>query len=384
MRSETTRIVRASIIGSVAVLPILILPTMVGALVDHAGFSETAAGWAAAVGFAGSALGAMVAGLRIQHLDPRKLAVFGLTTLALFDAAAIFVLHIPVWLFVTFRFLSGIGGTVAYAAVMAHIAATNNPERGYGVFMGFQFGISAIGLYALPLILPFTGVAGMYFCLAAAAAFSLLLRKSVMHREVVVEDAAIEIHMLIRPAAMFAMFGVGCYETANFIYFTYAERIGVSFGFPNHQIGQILGFASLLGIPAALIVIWLGDRFGQLRPLAFAVMLAIGALAWLLVPVGPVTYMFSMGTLGFAWAFGLPYFYAFEARLDPGGSVVVVGGFFTACGTFIGPAVAAGLVKSGGYGSALLGAIGTYALTLCFVALSAHFASRRPGTISDS
>ena len=330
MQTGILRIVCASIIGSVAVLPILILPSMVGSLVDYAGFTATEAGWVAAVGFAGSALGAMVVVLRIQHLDPRNLAVFGLLTLAVFDAAAMFVSQVPAWLFVTLRFLSGIGGAVVYAAVMAHVAATHEPERGYGIFMAFQFGISALGLYGLPLLLPHTGVAGMYFCLAAAASLSLLLRTSIMHREAAVEDAAIEFHMLIKPAAILAMLGIGCYETANFMYFTYADRIGVGMGLPDYRVGEILGFASLLGIPSAMLVVWLGDRFGQLMPLLFAMLVAIVSLAWLLVPAGALTYVVSMSALGFAWAFGLPFFYAFEARLDPGGSVVVVGGFFTA------------------------------------------------------
>lgn len=357
---------------------------MVGTLVDYAGFTATEAGWVAAVGFAGSALGAMVVGLRIQHLDPRNLAVLGLVTLAAFDAAAMFASQVPVWLFVTLRFLSGIGGAVVYAAVMTHIAATNAPERGYGIFMGFQFGISALGLYGLPLVLPHTGVAGMYFFLATAAVLSLLLRKSVMHRESVVADAAIEFHMLIKPAAIFVMLGIGCYEIANFMYFTYADRIGISLGLPDYRVGEILGFASLLGVPAAMLVVWLGDRFGQLLPLLFAMLVAIVSLAWLLEPAGTMTYIVSMGALGFAWAFGLPFFYAFEARLDPGGSVVVVGGFFTACGAFIGPAFAANLVESGGYDGALVGAIDVYVLVMCLAALAAGFASRRPGSLSSS
>ena len=77
---ETLQTIRASILGSVALLPLLVLPTMVGALVDHAGFTEAEAGWVASVGFAGSALGAIIAGLRIRHFDPRLLAVIGLLT----------------------------------------------------------------------------------------------------------------------------------------------------------------------------------------------------------------------------------------------------------------------------------------------------------------
>ena len=376
MQTETMRIVRASIIGSVSILPILILPIMVGALVDHAGFTEAAAGWVAAVGFAGSALGALAVGLRIQHLDPRKLAVLGLIILTVFDAASTLVSQLPVWLFVTLRFMSGVGGAITYAAVMTTIAATNNPARGYGIFMVFQFGLGAVLLYGLPLVLPDIGVAGMYLSMAAAAAFSLLLKGSVMHREAAVEDAAIEMHMLIKPAAILAMVGIGLYETANFMQYTYADRIGVGFGLTEYQIGEILGFSMLIGIPAALTVVWISDRFGQLAPLTAALILSIAALTALLFPSGAVTYVAAMCAFGFAWAFGLAYFYAIEARIDPGGSVVVVGGFFSACGNTAGPAIAATLVSPRGYDDVLVAAIGIFGLVWCVMALALYIAAR--------
>jgi len=374
MNSETSRILRLSVLGSVAILPILILPSMVGALVVYTGFSQAAAGWLAAAGFAGAALGAIVVGLRIRHLDPRKLAIVGLLLLAVFDALSALAGQLPVWLFVVFRFVSGLGGAIAYAAVMASIAAISNPERGFGLFMVFQFGMSSIGLYGLPYLLPEVGVVGMYLAMAVMAALSLFLRDAVLHRSKVTQEPAIELHMLLKPAALLAMFGIGFYETANFIHYTYAERIGVGFAFSDFEIGETLGLATLLGVPAGLAVVWVGDRFGQVKPLLFAIALSIVALVWLLVPSGPETYVVSMCVLGMSWAFGLAYFYAIEARLDPGGSVVVVGGFFTAGGSAVGPALAAILVQPGSFDKVLLAAIGVYVAAAILAMLSARFA----------
>ena len=190
--------------------------------------------------------------------------------------------------------------------------------------------------------------------------------------------------MLVRPAAILAMLGIGFYETANFMHYTYADRIGVSLAIPDFRIGEILGFASLLGIPAALIVLLIGDRFGQLRPLLFAVSLSMAALAWLLFPAGVSTYAVSMGVLGFAWSFGLPFFYAVEARLDPGGSVVVVGGFFTAIGSVAGPAIAATLVTPDGYDRVLVTAVCVYTLVAGLMVLSAHLARRIQDTSAQA
>lgn len=377
MTSEGIRTIRLSALGSIAILPILILPTMVGALIEYSDFTESAAGWLATAGFVGSALGAVAIGLRIRHIDPRRLVIVGVLMLALFDGVSALVNYLPLPVFVAIRFLSGLGGAAAYAAVVASIATMASPERGYGTFTVFQFGISAIALYGLPHVLPMVGAAGMYILMAAAAAATLLLTSSVVHREVAASDQAIEIQMLLRPAAILAMLGIGLYETANFMQYTYAERIGLGFGLNNVQIGETLGLATLLGVPAGLAVVWLGDRFGQLLPLLAAIVCSVAGHVMLLNPSGAATYVIASCMIGAAWAFGLAYFYSIEARLDPGGSVVVVGGFFTSCGSALGPALAAMLVRPDLYDDVLLAAMGVFALAAVAATLSVFYARKR-------
>ncbi len=376
MASEQIRIIRLSLLGSVSILPLLVLPTMVGALVDYADFTESEAGWVAALGGMGGALAAIVIALRIRHLDPRKLAVVGLIALALFDATSMLVGQLPVWMFLTLRALSGVGGAAAYAAVMATIAAMPNAERGYGIFMVFQFALSAIGLYVLPQVLPNINVTGMYLVLAVAAVLALSQTGSVIRRTARVEESSIEIHMLLKPAAVLAMLGIGLFEVANNMHFTYAERIGVSFALPDYRVGEILAIATIIGIPAAFGVVWLGNRYGQLRPITAALFLAISALTLLIFWSGTAVYVVAMCALSVAWAFGLPYFQAFEARLDPGGSVVVAGGFFTAMGGAAGPALAASLVAPNYYADVLLGAIVIYLVAAGLMVVASRLVAR--------
>jgi hypothetical protein len=40
-----------SIIGTVTLMPLLVLPAMIGVLVDNAGMSESSAGWSASANF---------------------------------------------------------------------------------------------------------------------------------------------------------------------------------------------------------------------------------------------------------------------------------------------------------------------------------------------
>ena len=383
MSGEAVRIVRLAVLGSISILPLLILPTMVGALVDYAGFSEPNAGWAAAVGAAGSAFTAIAVALRIRHLDPQRLAVIGLIMLATFDGASALVTDLPGWLFLVLRTLSGVGSAAAYAAVMASFAAMPNSERGYGVFVVFQFALSAIGLYLLPMALPTIGAGGMYLGLAAAAVIGLSQVRPVIRRSAQVAETAVELRMLLKPAAVLVMLGIGLFETANNMHFTYAERIGVSFSIPGFRIGEILGIATVLGIPAGLAVVWLGDRYGELRPILIALAIAIVGLILLNNFSGTAVYTIAMCALSVAWAFGLPFFQAFEARLDPGGSVVVAGGFFTSAGAALGPALAAMLVGPGAYSGVLIASIAIYLAVAALMIAAGRLATGNQGAPFD-
>ncbi|MDH5499839.1 MAG: hypothetical protein OEY72_01910, partial [Gammaproteobacteria bacterium] len=74
-----------SVIGTVTLMPLLVLPAMVGVLVDEAGMSEPFAGWVASFNFFGGALIALLMALRIHRLDLRRIAMIGLCISILAD-----------------------------------------------------------------------------------------------------------------------------------------------------------------------------------------------------------------------------------------------------------------------------------------------------------
>jgi DHA1 family inner membrane transport protein len=375
MNKEAIRITMLAILGSISIMPLLILPTVVGALVDLASFTESEAGWTAAVGGLGGAIGAIVIALRIRHLNPRKLAIIGLIAMIFFDALSMLVGEVPTSVFITFRALSGLGGAAVYAAVMTSYASMPNSERGYGIFMVLQFGLSAAGLYALPMIIPNIGVSGLYIGMAVIALVGFTMVSSVMTRSAEANEPAIDISQLIKPAAILAMIGIGLFEAANNMHFTYAERIGVNFAIDHETIGEMLGFATLLGMAAAFAVVWLGDRFGELKPILAALLTVCVGLLILNQGSSESVYLITMCMLSVAWAFGMPYFQAFEAKLDPDGSVVVAGGFFTSGGAALGPAVAATMVVPGDYSAVLLAAVGFYVVTAFLMIAAARLVS---------
>ena len=356
-----------ALLGSIALFPLLVLPVIVGGFVDHIGLTESEAGWATAVGALGAALTAIPVALTIHHVDLRRLALSGLIVMAIADCLSIAAPSIPVWSFFLLRFLSGVGAACVYASVMSAYATWKEPDRAYGLFMAVQFAVSAAGLYGLPLILPIIGIAGLYAGITALdlVATALITRlPDSGERKGAGAHAPLEWHVILRRTSLVCLLGIGLFEAANMAHFAYAERIGLSFSLEASQVGAILGIVTVVGIPGAFAVVWLGDRFGHFKPIAIAVVCQVTALVLLLTGSAQAIYVIAMCLLSIAWAFALPYFQAIEADLDPGGSVVVAGGFATGMGASVGPAVAAMLVIPGQYSGIYVAAAMTYLVVL--------------------
>ena len=149
-KDNVRRTVLLSFLGAISLMPLLVLPVMVGSFVDHLSLSDSQAGYVASAGFLGGALAAIFISLRIHHVDLRLMAYSGLGLMVLADGGSIVAQYMPFWMFVSLRFLSGIGGAAAYASVMGSFAGWREPDRAYGLFMAIQFALARQGCVACP------------------------------------------------------------------------------------------------------------------------------------------------------------------------------------------------------------------------------------------
>ena len=362
-----------STIGTIAVLPLLVLPAMVGVLVDESAFSESFAGWSASLNFFGGALVAILMSVRMHSLDLGRVARIALGLAAASDLASAFTGAHPV-AFLCARFLAGVGSGVAYTAATAAFARYEEVERGYGLFVTLQFIVSGIGLYVLPVYASQLGTTGMFGIIAAIDVIALLMARRLpgpamaerTHRE-----GRSEFRVLLSAATLFALVGFGVFEAANTTQFTFVERLGVSAGFADRQIGTMLLVASLAGIPGAFVIVILGNRFGRIGPLALGISVAIGGLL-LLAYLSDVFALYLTGglMLGFSWAYCLPYIQALTAALDPHGSAIAAAASASTIGGAAGPALAALVIGEGAYRTVMFVAIGLFLIAFLSLWLS--------------
>ena len=358
----TTQMLWMGLLGSITVMPVLILPNLVGSVVDEFGFSETQASTAASFNFIAGAIIALIMAFKIRSLNLKTVAIASLLIASVSDFLSGYTGE-NIYLFMTMRALAGLGQGAAYTAVMSSIARTNDPDRGYGMLMTMQFGISALGLYIIPMILPLSGIQGMFMGLSVIDILGVFMAAKLISNarpnDISVQDegdlSQVEWKVILSGAAIMVILGLCFLETAMTAQFAFTERVATQrLSMDPASVGGILAIASLMGIPGGFGCVLLGTRFGRAIPLFLGLAASIVGVVLLAYASTPTMYATSAYILGFTWAFTLPYYQAAQAALDPHGSVVAAGSFSGTMGNAAGPGLAGMAVLFGGYNAVLL------------------------------
>ena len=355
-----------SLAGTIAIMPLLVLPAMVGVLVDESAMSESFAGISASVNFLGGAAIALVMAFYMHHIDLRLFTAIAFVTAALMDVVSAFSTANEL-VFILARIAAGVGAGGAYTCIVAAFARYRDVDRGYGIFITLQFIVSGIGLYLLPVYATSLGTKGMFLMIAGLEVLALLLVRHLPGKAVREPNEPFkvsELGVLLAPATLFAVLGFGLFETANTAQFTYVERLGVAIDLVDHEIGTALLVASLAGIPGAFIIVLIGDRFGRIGPLALGITISVAGLLGLIYAQGFISYQIACICLGFAWAFCLPFIQGMLALLDRNGTAIAAGAAASTVGGAAGPGIAAVIVGNGQYQNVFMTSIGLFVLCL--------------------
>ena len=355
-----------SIIGTVTLMPLLVLPAMVGVLVDNAGMSESSAGWSASVHFLASAVVGLLMALRVHHVNLRQVATFALAFAVLADLASALTAGETVAFFAA-RLAAGFMLGATYVASVSSFARFDGYERGFGLFVTLQFIISGLGLYVVPVYADELGATGLFGLFAALDGLALLLARFLPSENASREargDSGSELKILLTASAIFAIIGFALFEAANNAQFTYIERFGVAIDISDQKIGVALLIASLIGIPGAFSIVVFGQRFGTLGPLVFGMAIAVAGLLVLISANSYGAYLFGSCCMGFSWAFCLPFIQSLLATIDRKGSAIAAGTSFSTFGSALGPGIAAIVVAGGKYANVFMLSIGLFAITL--------------------
>lgn len=367
-----SRFIAFSIIGTVALMPLLVLPAMIGVLVDNAGMSDSSAGWSASANFLAAAAVGLLISIRIHRLNLRKVATWALGIAVITDILSALTAGDSAMFFAA-RILSGLALGSAYVASVSSFARFDEYERGFGLFVTLQFVVSGLGLYVVPVFADEMGAFGLFAGFAVLDCMALFMARFLPSGQTVESDAhesGSELKVLLTASAFLAIVGFALFEAANNAQFTYIERFGVSLGISDHKVGFSLMIASLVGIPGAFAIVIFGQRFGTFLPLALGISISLAGLLILIYAESYTAYFIGGCFMGFSWAFCLPFIQSLLAAIDRKGSAIAAGTSFSTFGSAFGPGLAAVVVTGGHYINVFVLSIVFFIVTMAAFALA--------------
>ncbi|MCC7489466.1 MAG: MFS transporter [Gammaproteobacteria bacterium] len=345
----------------------ILMPMIVGGLVDGYGYSEQQAGNIAAMEGFGLVVASVLAALWIRAVSwTRALLASFLAYAALNAVSAGVEGYAPL---LALRFLSGFAGGCVFAVTVAALGDEREPDRAFGFAQAVQGALMLAAFFAAPLLLAQGGVGALYALLAAASLVMLAtLRRFPAHGR----DIGAPVAGAAAATGGTALIWLGLVASVAFFanvfgFWAFVERIGQAAQLPAATIGLALGISQVTAIAGALAAAWASDRHGRGWPLLMVGVGQCAALFALMGAFGSVTYFLATGVYQALFIVAVSYQMGAVAQLDTGGRFLVMMTGAQGLGGAIGPALAGALIGEGNdYGgvmrmAALLCALGTLA-----------------------
>ena len=338
-----------TVLGIIGANMVIILPVIIGGLVDSLGLTSRQAGLIATAEFIGMAAANLGVAAVVHRWNRRALGVWMLVLMIAGNLSSVLADEFSV-LFVT-RVISGLSEGALVALMTAGVVSTRAPDRIFGTFLVANLSFAAISFTIIPRILQTWGAHGAFVWLAGLALCGMAVvhwfpRFAVNHGEQNEENTPAGGKIALVPAA-FGLAAMFSFFLCIGSVWPYMERIGVFLGLTVETVGGRLALASIAGIVGAAMVAGLGIRLGRTLPLAIGTVSLAASLLLLLNGTG----VFFIVVLIFMWAWivTLSYLTGAMAIIDPLGRVASIGVAMQSAGLMLGPALSAVLLGQNQY-----------------------------------
>jgi predicted MFS family arabinose efflux permease len=322
------------------------LPMYLGAAQDHRALANEQIGLIGTLFFLGYALCSTSAFFWIRKIDWRvvsyfavAVASFGLLIAAASESYGMLLAGV---------FVAGCGFAAIYSVGTTLLSDTSNPARWYGAKITAEAAIGVVLLVILPaIVLPrwgFVGLGAALIITLVLLAPSIFLLPSNGRREEAHAAAAIEPRA--QTAVWLALLACSIFMCGQTAIWGFVERMGAGAGFDPTLVGTLLAVALTFAVAGSLLAAWLGSRFGCLRPLIVAHLVAFAGLAALTRGSHFEAYALGACLILFSVGLGISYSVSNIAELDPDGRFVVLSVPAIGVGIMAGPGIA-GWVASG-------------------------------------
>jgi len=362
---------------------IILMPLIVGGLVDSYGFTEQQAGAIATAEGIGLVLGLLTAAFWVRSVTWRVALLAGLAAYAALNfGSSLAEGHTGI---LALRFLSGFVGGGVFAIIVAALGDNREPDRAFGIAQAVQGLVMGILFAGAPALMAVSGVHTLFYLMAGLAVVTMVFlprfpRRGVINSHSDFPDQVDPSSEPVPIALYFGLFGGFVYYLAVFGFWGFIERMGMQAGLEDSTIGYALGISQLAAIFGALLAAGAAQRFGRFLPLLLAL---LGQLWVLWVLVGQFSsWSFYAGACAYQglYVMATSYQLGVIAHLDSKGKFIVVMTALQGLGAALGPSIAAGLISDGDYSR--INAASTVALVVSlglFLVLARAQKDSKPG-----
>ncbi|WP_019529041.1 MFS transporter [Dasania marina] len=357
-------------VGAIGAAVILLLPIIVGALVDHLSMTEQLAGIIVAIDMAGYTLATLTALLWIHRSNWRKITLLSLLVMLFGNVLSVFISEFE-WLAIV-RFITGIAAGAVTAVVVSAMGKTSNPDRSFGLWIVGQLFLGAFGFAFLPSFVEFYGPAAIFSLLAVLLLIALPLTFFIpLSAADEINNNSQPVNKTTKTKKIFVYLGVLSILTSYAgltAVWSYVERIAVGAGYSSELIGQSLSIASIAGIVGGLGATILGAKIGRIIPISIALASAVVGIVVLKFEFSHVLYTLSACLFLFGWNFMLPFFMGSIAAVDSSSRIVALANAAIGIGLMVGPGLGGMLLTESSY--SLLTSVGIFLIIISLILIT--------------
>jgi predicted MFS family arabinose efflux permease len=353
--------------GILGGISIVVMPMLVGVMIDLFALSPAAAGRVASVELLGVALGSLAIAALFSKWPLQALAAANVACIIIGNSLTIAFEGEGLY---AARLVAGFGAGGGIALMSAIVATSRTPDRLFGLFFCLLLLTATAVFHSAGIVTQKFGAYCMYYIFIALSLLALLVSRAFTSPTRAAVRASVSDSSVSAPAAHTAnwvLIGTGL--IAMFLFFAscgavwvYMERIAVATGLDAAAARSVLGNATIAGAVGAALATLFGVRFGRVAPLLLGGGTLLAMMA--LIAAGPSTSAFTTIALGFVltWMFTLPYLMGAMAFVDPFGRAASLAVGSQNAGQALGPAVVSIIVSGSNY--SLVGLLGLVGLAI--------------------
>ena len=348
---------------------IILMPMIVGGLIDSYGFTEQQAGNVASLEGLGIVVASVVASIWIRKVSWVRALVVSCLLYAILNAVSANIDSYSTLLIM--RFLTGLAGGNVFAVTVAALGDNKEPDRAFGLAQAVQGVLMLAAFAAAPYLLQAWDAGALYYMLAVGAVVMMVALVRFPAHGV---DRTASAGQDAQGVRQTFLIWLGLVASVVFFinvfgFWTFVERIGNAAELPANTIGLALGASQIMAIIGALVAAVMSDRYGRYLPLLMVLIGQCAVLFALLGQFGTVTYFVSTGMFQALFIVAVSYQMGAIAKLDVKGRYLVMMTAAQGLGAAFGPAVAAGLIGEGNDYSGIM----QMAAGCCFISTLVFF-----------